>query len=160
MIRGLVVDDSLFMRTIIRDMLENDPDIEVIDVAQDGIEALKKIDELAPDVMTIDIEMPRMDGLEVLRHISQYRNFPKTLLLSSLTSAGAEMTRNAMELGADDFMLKTIGTVPSAEILSRSLKSSFILSEIKNQINWQRKEASKGDQKNPDSTPESDSLNL
>ncbi|MBW2583135.1 MAG: hypothetical protein JRE36_06070 [Deltaproteobacteria bacterium] len=60
----------------------------------------------------------------------------------------------------NDFMLKTIGTVPSAEILSRSLKSSFILSEIKNQINWQRKEASKGDQKNPDSTPESDSLDL
>ncbi len=60
----------------------------------------------------------------------------------------------------NDFMLKTIGSVPSAEILSRSLKSSFILSEIKNQIDWQRKEAGKGDQKNPDSTPESDSLNL
>ncbi len=60
----------------------------------------------------------------------------------------------------NDFMLKTIGSVPSAEILSKSLKSSFILSEIKNQIDWQRKEASKGDQKNPDSMPESDSLDL
>ena len=60
----------------------------------------------------------------------------------------------------NDFMLKTIGSVPSTEILSRSLTSSFILSEIKNQIDWQRKEASKGDQKNPDSMLESDSLNL
>ncbi len=60
----------------------------------------------------------------------------------------------------NDFMLKTIGSVPSSEILSRSLKSSFILSEIKNQIDWQRKEAGKGDQNNPDSMPESDSVNL
>jgi hypothetical protein len=60
----------------------------------------------------------------------------------------------------NDFMLKTIGSVPSTEILSRSLTSSFILSEIKNQIDWQRREASKGDQKNPDSMLESDSLNL
>jgi len=113
MIRVLVVDDSLFMRTIIQDMIGKDPEIEVIAVAQDGIDALKKIDELAPEVMTLDIEMPRMGGLEVLRHRSQYKNFPKTLLLSSLTSKGAEMTREAMELGADDFMLKpkdVIGT--------------------------------------------------
>ena len=62
----------------------------------------------------------------------------------------------------NDFMLKTIGTVPSTEILSRSLKSSFILSEIKNQIDWQRKEArkAKGDKKNPDFMPNSDSFNL
>lgn len=106
MIRVLVVDDSLFMRTMIRDMLEKDPEIDVVATAVDGVDALKKIGEYSPDVMTLDIEMPRMDGLEVLRRRSQVPNFPKVLMLSSLTSEGAEMTRTAMNLGADDFMLK------------------------------------------------------
>jgi len=106
MIRVLVVDDSLFMRTMIRDMLEKDPDIEVVATAIDGIDALKKIDEYSPDVMTLDIEMPRMNGLDVLKKRSQTAKFPKVLMLSSLTSEGAEMTRTAMALGADDFMLK------------------------------------------------------
>ncbi|MEM2124194.1 MAG: chemotaxis response regulator protein-glutamate methylesterase [Methanolinea sp.] len=106
MIRVLVVDDSLFMRTMIRDMLEKDPEIDVVATAVDGVDALKKIGEYSPDVMTLDIEMPRMDGLEVLRRRSQVPNFPKVLMLSSLTSEGAEMTRTAMSLGADDFMLK------------------------------------------------------
>ncbi len=106
MIRVLIIDDSLFMRTIIRDMLEKDPGIEVIGTAIDGMDALEKIEDLSPDVITLDIEMPKMNGLEVLKNRSRYKYFPKTLMLSSLTSAGAEMTRSAMELGADDFMLK------------------------------------------------------
>jgi len=106
MIRVLVVDDSLFMRTMIRDMLEKDPDIEVVATAIDGMDALRKIDEYSPDVMTLDIEMPRMNGLEVLKKRTQATRFPKVLMLSSLTSEGAEMTRAAMALGADDFMLK------------------------------------------------------
>ncbi len=106
MIRVLVVDDSLFMRTMIRDMLEKDPEIEVVATAIDGMDALKKIDEHAPDVMTLDIEMPRMNGLEVLKRLAQAPSRPKILMLSSLTSEGAEMTRAAMMLGADDFMLK------------------------------------------------------
>lgn len=106
MIRVLVVDDSLFMRTMIRDMLEKDPEIEVVATAIDGVDALKKINEYAPDVMTLDIEMPRMNGLEVLKSRSKAAAFPKVLMLSSLTSEGAEMTRAAMMLGADDFMLK------------------------------------------------------
>jgi len=69
MIRVLVVDDSLFMRTMIRDMLEKDPDIEVVATAIDGMDALRKIDEYSPDVMTLDIEMPRMNGLEVLKNV-------------------------------------------------------------------------------------------
>jgi len=106
MIRVLVVDDSLFMRTMIRDLLEKDPDIEVVATAIDGIDALRKIDEYSPDAMTLDIEMPRMNGLEVLKKRMQATRFPKVLVLSSLTSEGAEMTRTAMALGADDFMLK------------------------------------------------------
>ncbi len=106
MIRVLVVDDSLFMRTMIRDMLEKDPDIEVVATAVDGVDALKKISELKPDVVTLDIEMPRMNGLEVLKSRSQFKDFPRVMMLSSLTSEGAEMTRKAMLLGADDFMPK------------------------------------------------------
>lgn len=106
MIRVLVVDDSLFMRTMIRDMLEKDPGIEVVATATDGVDALKKIGDYAPDVVTLDIEMPRMNGLDVLKNRSRFAGFPKVLMLSSLTSVGAEMTRQAMQLGADDFMPK------------------------------------------------------
>ncbi len=106
MIRVLIIDDSLFMRTIIRDMLEKDPGIEVVGTAIDGADALEKIEELSPDVITLDIEMPKMNGLEVLKNRPKFKFFPKTLMLSSLTSAGAGMTRSAMDLGADDFMLK------------------------------------------------------
>lgn len=106
MIRVLVVDDSLFMRTMIRDMLDKDPEIEVVATATDGVDALKKIAEHSPDVVTLDVEMPRMNGLDVLKNRSQVRDFPRVMMLSSLTSAGAEMTRKAMLLGADDFMAK------------------------------------------------------
>jgi two-component system chemotaxis response regulator CheB len=106
MIRVLIVDDSLFMRTILKDMLDKDPEYEVVGTANDGIDALQKIEELSPDVMTLDIEMPKMDGLAVLKKKPEIRNFPKTLMLSSLTAEGGKMTRIAMELGADDFLLK------------------------------------------------------
>ena len=106
MIRVLIVDDSLFMRTILKDMLDKDPEYDVVGTANDGIDALKKIEEYSPDVMTLDIEMPKMDGLAVLKKKPEMPNFPKTLMLSSLTAAGGKMTRIAMELGADDFLLK------------------------------------------------------
>jgi len=106
MIRVLIVDDSLFMRTILKDMLENDPEFDVVGTANDGIDALKKIKESSPDVMTLDIEMPKMDGLAVLKKKTEIPNFPKTLMLSSLTMSGGKMTQVAMELGADDFLLK------------------------------------------------------
>jgi two-component system chemotaxis response regulator CheB len=109
MVRVLVVDDSLFMRTIVRDMLTSDPGIEVVGSAPDGIAALKMIEETSPDVMTLDIEMPRMDGLELLLHRKSVRNFPRTVMLSSLTSKGAEATNRAISLGADDFILKPSG---------------------------------------------------
>ncbi|MCX6693599.1 MAG: chemotaxis-specific protein-glutamate methyltransferase CheB [Methanomicrobiales archaeon] len=106
MIRVLVVDDSLFMRTVISDMLSRDPDIRVVGTASDGIEALRKIEEEKPDVITLDIEMPKLDGIGVLRKRSGIANFPRTLMLSSLTAEGAELTKTSISLGADDFMLK------------------------------------------------------
>lgn len=106
MVKVLTVDDSVFMRTVIRDMLSKDPSIEVVGTATNGIDALEKIQDLKPDVMTLDIEMPKMNGLEVLRELKKIRPRPKVLMLSSLTSKDAEATTEAISLGADDFMLK------------------------------------------------------
>lgn len=106
MVKVLTVDDSVFMRTVIRDMLSKDPSIEVVGTAANGLEALEKIPELKPDVMTLDIEMPKMNGLEVLKALKKIRPRPKVLMLSSLTSKDAEATTEAISLGADDFMLK------------------------------------------------------
>lgn len=106
MVKVLVVDDSVFMRTVIRDMLSRDPSFEVVGTASDGLDALEKIKTLEPDIVTLDIEMPKMNGLEVLKELRLAKRRPKILMLSSLTSKGAEMTTEAIRLGADDFMLK------------------------------------------------------
>ncbi|MDN7012940.1 chemotaxis-specific protein-glutamate methyltransferase CheB [Methanoculleus sp. FWC-SCC3] len=106
MIRVLIVDDSLFIRTILRDLLKDSPDIEVVGTAVNGIDALEKISDLKPDVVTLDIEMPRMNGLEVLAALQKASAKPKVIVLSTLTSRQADMTHRALRLGADDFMLK------------------------------------------------------
>jgi two-component system chemotaxis response regulator CheB len=108
MISVLIVDDSVFMRTILRDIIGRDPEIEILGTAVDGIDALAKIERLEPDIVTLDIEMPRMDGIEVLQKLqrSQFKKMPKVVMLSSLTSEGAEMTLKAIRLGASDFLLK------------------------------------------------------
>jgi two-component system chemotaxis response regulator CheB len=106
MSKVLIVDDSVFMRTVIRDMLQKDHTLEIVGTASNGIEALEKIRTLKPDLITLDIEMPRMNGLDVLRELKNASWCPKTLMLSSLTTEGAEMTAEAIRLGADDFLLK------------------------------------------------------
>lgn len=116
MIRVLVIDDSLFIRTVVQDMLADDPGIQVIGVASDGVEALEKIRELKPDLITLDIEMPKLNGIGVLEKKREIPQFPRTLMLSSLTSEGAEMTKRAISLGADDFMLKPRGIKNIREI--------------------------------------------
>lgn len=106
MVKVLTIDDSVFMRTVIRDMLSKDPSIEVVGTATNGIEGLEKIASLKPDVITLDIEMPKMNGLDVLRELQKQKVRPRILMLSSLTSKDAEATDEAIRLGADDFMLK------------------------------------------------------
>ncbi len=106
MVKVLTIDDSVFMRTVIRDMLSKDPSIVVVGTASNGIEGLEKIQSLRPDVITLDIEMPKMNGLEVLREMQKLKDRPRVLMLSSLTSKDAEATTEAIRLGADDFMLK------------------------------------------------------
>ena len=93
MTRVLIVDDSVFMRTILRDMLSKDEDIEIVGSATDGVDAIEKIRTLRPDLITLDIEMPKKNGIEVLQEIGSNRDRPRILMLSTLTSEGAEMTR-------------------------------------------------------------------
>ncbi|WP_422443653.1 protein-glutamate methylesterase/protein-glutamine glutaminase [Thermoanaerobacterium sp. DL9XJH110] len=109
-IRVLVADDSAFMRRCLKDILENEEDIEVIDTARDGREAVEKTLRLDPDVVTLDINMPHMDGLTALQHIMSLAPCP-VVIISSLTTEGALTTLEALELGAVDFVAKPGGTV-------------------------------------------------
>ncbi|GAB6064701.1 protein-glutamate methylesterase/protein-glutamine glutaminase [Deferrisoma palaeochoriense] len=108
MIRVLVVDDSAFMRKALQKMLEEDPEIRVVGTARDGLEALAKVRELDPDLVTLDVEMPRMDGLETLQRIMAESPRP-VVMVSSLTEEGAEVTLRALDLGAVDYLPKNIG---------------------------------------------------
>jgi two-component system chemotaxis response regulator CheB len=110
MIKVVVVDDSAFMRKAIGTMLDKDPEIEVVAYARDGEEGLDKIREHDPHVVTLDIEMPRMDGLTALKHIMMQMPRP-VLMVSSLTTDGAEATLKAMEYGAVDFIPKQLSKV-------------------------------------------------
>lgn len=104
-IRVLVVDDSAVVRRMISDTLGADPDIEVVGTACDPYVARDKILELNPDVLTLDIEMPRMDGLTFLRVLQQHHPMP-VVVISSITVAGSRSAIEAMELGAVDVLAK------------------------------------------------------
>lgn len=109
-INVLVVDDSAFMRKIISDFLSSDNRIEVIDTARNGEDALKKIKGNPPDVVTLDVEMPIMNGLDTLREIMGSHPLP-VVMLSSTTHEGAENTLTAIEFGAVDFIEKPSGAI-------------------------------------------------
>jgi len=109
-IKVVVVDDSAFMRKAISTMLSKDPEIDVVATARDGEEGLEMIRKHNPDVVTMDIEMPRMDGLTALRHIMMEMPRP-VLMVSSLTNEGAEATLKALDLGAVDFIPKQLSKV-------------------------------------------------
>ncbi len=104
----LVVDDSAFMRKMLTDILESTREIKVIGTARDGFEALKKVKELNPDVITLDVEMPSMDGLSCLRELQKITDIP-VIMLSSRTGTGEQSTIEALEAGAIDFITKPTG---------------------------------------------------
>ena len=105
MVKVMVVDDSPFMRRVIVDMLQSDPEIQVTAVAKDGVEAFEKLPHVDCHVITLDVEMPRMDGLAFLRKMMQVRPLP-VVMLSSLTSEHSQTTLEALSLGAVDFVAK------------------------------------------------------
>lgn len=104
--RVLVVDDSTIFRKVVRDALAAEPGVEVVGVAADGRRALEKIDQLQPDLVTLDVEMPELDGLGVLRELHGRSQTPTVIMLSSLTASGAVLTAQSLRLGAFDFILK------------------------------------------------------
>ena len=104
-VKVLVVDDSALMRKLIPQLLQDDPAIQVVGTAMDGLLGLKKIGELHPDVVTLDLEMPRMDGLDMLKEIVRQYSIP-VIVVSSHTSKGAYSALNALSLGAFDFVAK------------------------------------------------------
>lgn len=106
--RVLVVDDSPFMRKLISDMIESDPSLKVIGLAKNGFEAVEMVRRLKPDVVTLDVEMPGMNGLETLERILQSHPVP-VLMFSAQTEKGAQVTIEALEIGAVDFIHKPTG---------------------------------------------------
>ncbi|WP_333655468.1 protein-glutamate methylesterase/protein-glutamine glutaminase [Dissulfurispira sp.] len=126
MIKVLIVDDSAFMRNALSNMLSSDPEIKIVGTARDGLEALEKVASLNPDIVTMDVEMPRMDGITALRHIMEKNPVP-VIMVSSITTEGAKVTLDALDLGAVDFIPKnlsdlSINIVKIREILIDKIK--------------------------------------
>lgn len=126
-IKVLIIDDSALMRKILSEMLSSDPDIEVVGTASDPYIARNKIKELNPDVLTLDVEMPKMDGITFLSNLMRLRPMP-VVMVSSLTEKGADITLQALEIGAIDFVTK-----PSIDLAHTiSDYSSEIVEKVKN----------------------------
>lgn len=122
-INVLVVDDSVFMRKLLSDLFAGETDFSVVDTARNGKDAIDKAKRLKPDLITLDIEMPVVDGIKALEIIMQECPTP-VVMISSLTQAGAIATLRALELGAVDFVAKTAGPISNiteirAEILTK-----------------------------------------
>jgi two-component system, chemotaxis family, protein-glutamate methylesterase/glutaminase len=115
-IKVLVIDDSAVMRQVISEILRHDGEIQVVGSAPDPIVAQEMIDRLKPDVLTLDVEMPRMDGLMFLEKLMQSRPIP-VVMISSLTEKGCQTTLQALELGAIDFVSK-----PKIDVASGTVK--------------------------------------
>ncbi len=103
------MDDSAFMRMVLKDIIDSQPDMQAVGFAKDGVEALEIITEKRPDVVTLDIEMPRMNGIEALKQIMA-KCPTRVIMVSSLTEEGADITLTALSLGAADFVTKPSGS--------------------------------------------------
>src|SRR3974390_643953 len=124
--RVLIVDDSALMRQLLAAVLSVDEGIEVVGEAPDPFDAREKIKALNPDVVTLDVEMPRMNGLDFLRKIMELRPTP-VVMISSLTQAGADTTLEALEIGAVDFVAKPADNSAMLQLggdLSRKTKAA------------------------------------
>lgn len=124
MIKVLIVDDSTLIRRILTDVLNSDKNIEVVGTADNGLEAIEKIPLVKPDVITLDIEMPVMDGIKTLEIITKKYKIP-VVMLSSLTAEGADLTFKALDIGAVDFIQKP------KNIFNIGAKKENIINKIK-----------------------------
>jgi two-component system chemotaxis response regulator CheB len=122
--RILIVDDSALYRQAITNVLRDVQQVKIVGTAKNGIEALEQIDQLDPDVLTLDVQMPDMNGIEVLNEINRRRLRTKAIMVSSLTTQGAQVTTDALMEGAFDFILKPSGG--DAEINRQQLKNALL----------------------------------
>lgn len=125
-VKILVVDDSILIRRILKDIIESDERFEVICEASDGIEAIDKMKECNPDIITLDIEMPRMNGLLALQHILRLKKIP-VIIISSYTKTGSKMALKALDIGALDIIEKPTSFDYSEKKEEILLKLSSIL---------------------------------
>src|ERR1700682_6226576 len=118
-LRILVVDDSVVIRRLLTDTLSGDPALQVVGTASDGRIALAKIPRLKPDLITLDIEMPVMDGLETLAAVRKLYPTLPVIMFSTLTERGAAATLDALSLGASDYATKPSHTGSPAAAMER-----------------------------------------
>ena len=123
-VRLLIVDDSALYRLAIRHALQDLPDVTIVGVAKDGVDALHKIEEFDTDLLTLDVQMPNMNGIEVLEEMNRLRLRPKAIMVSSLTARGAQATTDALLAGAFDFILKP--SSPDSAENRRMLKEALV----------------------------------
>ncbi|GAB4479166.1 MAG: chemotaxis response regulator protein-glutamate methylesterase [Burkholderiaceae bacterium] len=120
-IRVLIVDDSALVRSLLSEIINREPDMEAIGAAPDPLAAREMIRALNPDVLTLDVEMPRMDGLDFLERLMRLRPMP-VVMVSTMTERGAEVTLRALELGAVDFVAKPkIGVADGLQALAHDI---------------------------------------
>jgi two-component system chemotaxis response regulator CheB len=124
-IRVLVVDDSVVIRRLVTHALSEDPALEVVGAASNGAIALERIAQLNPDVITLDIEMPEMNGLDVLRRLRDRQVRPRVVMFSTLTDRGAALTLESLALGADDYVTKA-ANVGSLDRSMASLRGELV----------------------------------
>ncbi|MEO1617661.1 MAG: chemotaxis response regulator protein-glutamate methylesterase [Planctomycetota bacterium] len=125
-LRVLVVDDSALYRQTVSRVLADFSDVEVVGIAKDGCDAIEKVQALQPDLLTLDVEMPNMNGIETLREMKRLRTSARAIMLSSLTEAGAKVTLDALFEGAFDFIQKPTGGLVSCRgELSDSLREKL-----------------------------------
>lgn len=125
-IKVLIIDDSALIRQLLREILSKDSAIEVVGTAADPLIARDKIKQLSPDVLTLDIEMPKMDGITFLKNLMRLRPMP-VIMISTLTEAGADVTLEALEIGAVDFIPK-----PKVDVVEKIQDySADIINKIK-----------------------------
>lgn len=136
MIRVLIADDSALMRKMLKKILETDPELEVVAAARDGEDAVIKAREYRPDVVTMDVNMPRQDGITALQYIVNEKISP-VIMVSSLTQEGAITTFEALELGAFDFVAKPGGTVSSNldTVAGELIEKVKLAAQLKNRKN-------------------------
>ena len=125
-LRILIVDDSALFRLLLRDVLSSLPNCRIVGNASDGIEAVKQIEKLKPDLVTLDVEMPNLNGIETLRAIKQRGLSTRVLMLSRHTDSGATVTTDALLEGAFDFILKPAGNpAENRRLLEQSLREKL-----------------------------------